>query len=162
VYSRYGPLLVILVLVTAASALAGSFSADDWYYVKLVKPSWTPPAWLFALAGAVAYAFLALSAWAIWQTGHAARRVTLGWWLLLLVLAVAWSALFFGFNRPGWAWSLWSVALAAAVFCFLSFRRISEQAAWLFSPWLAWAAFLWCFNLVSWSLSGGILGRLLA
>jgi len=162
VSSRYGSLAVVLVLVIAASALSASFGAGEWYYLKLVKPSWTPPAWLFGILGALAFTFLALSAWSIWQTGHSARRNALTWWLLLLALAVSWSALFFGLNRTGWAWALATLAMAAAVRCFICFRRISELAGWLLTPWLAWAAFLWCFNLATWSLSGGILGRLLA
>jgi len=161
VNSSYRSLAVVLLLVVAASALAASFGAGEWYYARLVKPSWTPPAWLFGFLGALAFTFLALSAWSIWQTGHSERKSVLTWWLLLLALAVCWSALFFGLNRTGWAWVLATLALAAAVWCFILFRRISEQASWLLAPWLAWAAFVWCFNLASWSLSGGILGRLL-
>lgn len=160
--SRYGSLAVMLLIVIAASAIAGSFTGGEWYYVKLVKPSWTAPAWLFGLIGAIAFASLAVSAWAVWQTGHASRRTALGWGLLLLVLAVSWSALFFGLHRPGWSWALWSLSLGAAGWTFIVFRGVSEQAAWLLGPWLAWAVYLWCFNLASWSMSGGIFGRFLA
>jgi benzodiazapine receptor len=162
VSSRYGSLALLLLIVIAASAIAGAFTGGEWYYVKLVKPSWTAPAWLFGFLGAIASVSLAVSAWTVWLTGHADRRAALGWWLLLLALGVSWSALFFGLNRPGWSWALLSVSLGVAGWTFVLFRRVSEQAAWLLGPWLAWAVYLWSFNLSSWSLSGGILGRLLA
>ena len=161
VIARYGSLAIFLLLVVLAAAAGASFEAGEWYYRALGKPAWTPPPWLFAAAWAAAYLFAALAAWTVWLTGHYDRHKSLAWWLALLVSNVAWSFVFFGLHRPGYAWLASSLALALALYCTIAFRRQSMQAAGLMLPCLLWAAFLWAFNLAAWTLNGGPLARLL-
>ena len=157
--SRYVSLAVLLALVVGASFLAGSFEAGEWYYQKLSRPGWTPTATLFALAWAVFYTLLALAAWSVWAGGHYDRLRALAWWLLLLLLAVGWSLLFFGYNLIGWAWLLLGLTLVVNLLCFRAFLPLARQGALLLLPAFAWLLFLWALNLVMWSSSGGILGR---
>ncbi|MGK2926394.1 MAG: TspO/MBR family protein [Lysobacterales bacterium] len=158
--ARYGSLAVLLLVVVAAAYLAGSFEAGEWYYVKLSKPAWTPPGAVLGAGWAVAYLLMALAAWQVWLGGHYARLGALTW-CLLLVLTVAWSALFFGLHRIGWAWLEMGLALAIALFCVLAFRPLSKQAAWLMVPVLLWLGFIWVWNLVLWTINGGPLARFL-
>ena len=157
--ARYGSLAVLLLVVVAASYLAGSFEAGEWYYLKLGKPAWMPPGALLGVGWAVAHLLMALAAWQIWVSGHYARSGALTWWLLLLVLNVAWSAVFFGLNRIGWACLELGLALAVALFCIRAFHPLSRQAAWLMLPVLLWLLFTWVLNLVLWTLNGGPLAR---
>ena len=99
--ARYGSLAVVLILVVAASWLAGGFDAGEWYYHDLGKPAWTPAPWMIAVAWALVYVFTALAAWLVWLSGHFSRLGALAWWAMLLVLNVAWSGLFFGLHRIG-------------------------------------------------------------
>lgn len=161
-FSRYGSLAVLLLLVVAAAYAASGFEAGAWYYQKLSRPSWTAPGWLFGAASAVLYVLAALAAWQVWLSGHSARLGALAWWVLLLALNVGWSALFFGMHRIGWAWLLPAAAMAAAVMCIRAFRPLAGQSAYLMVPWLLWVTYLWLLNFVMWSLNGGPLGPLLA
>ncbi len=108
--ARYGSLAVVLILVVAASWLAGGFDAGEWYYHDLGKPAWTPAPWMIAVAWALVYVFTALAAWLVWLSGHFSRLGALAWWAMLLVLNVA---------GPGWNWaSRWlSVSCACAPSC---------------------------------------------
>ena len=157
---RYGSLAILLLLAVLAAAAGASYEAGEWYYGALGKPAWTPPSWLFAIAWSVAYLFAATSAWTVWLTGHFERLKTLAWWLVLLVLNVAWSFLFFGLHRPGWAMFAALLAVVMTIYCLVAFRRLSTQAAGLMLPYLLWIVFLAAFNLVAWTLSGGILARI--
>ena len=159
--ARNGALVVLLIVVVAASYLAGSFDAGEWYFVKLNKPAWTPPAVALGIGWAVAWLLLALAAWQVWVSGHYARLGALTWWLLLLVLIVTWSALFFGLNRIGWAWLALGLALVVALFCIRAFHPLSRQAAWLMLPVLIWLGFSWVMNLLLWTINGGLLARFL-
>ncbi len=153
--ARYGSLAIFLLLVVAAAVAGGSFEAGEWYFQKLNKPSWAPPAWLFGPAWAVTYLFMALAAWHVWLTGHYSRLGALIWWGFLLVLNISWFALFFGIHRPGWAWLELSFTMVVAVLCIRAFRLVSRQAAYLMVPYVLWALFIWAFNLAAWSRSGG-------
>jgi benzodiazapine receptor len=153
--ARYGSLAAFLVLVVAASIVAGSFDAGEWYYQKLNKPSWTPPGAVWGAAWAMAYLSLAAAAWQLWLTGHYSRLGALTWWLLLLLMVIAWSPLFFGLHRIGWAWLELSATLGVAVLCYRAFRPLSHPAARLLLPVLLWLLFVWLLNLVLWSTNGG-------
>jgi tryptophan-rich sensory protein len=154
--------LATLLLLTVLTAAAGAiFEAGDWYYIDMTRPSWTPPTWLFAAAWAVAYLFAALAAWNAWLTEHFDRLKAMTWWLVLMVLNVAWSFLFFGIHRPGWAWLAAGLAVVLTLYCLIVFKRLSGQAAGLLLPYLLWMLFIWAFNLAAWTLNGGPLSRLL-
>jgi len=149
-----------LALVVLAAALAGSFEAGDWYY-RMNKPPWTPPAWLFGPLWAVLYLMMAISAWKIWLTGHYNRTGALAWWVIVLVLNVAWSWLFFGLNRIGWAWLESGFLVVVTIFCIKAFWPLSKPAARLMLPLLAWLAFAWVLNLVIWTMNRGFLATVL-
>ena len=149
-------LAVILLLTVLAAAASASFEAGEWYYVKLFKPGWHPPPWMFGPAWAVTYLFAALAAWTAWLSEHYERARAMLWWLALLVLNVVWSFLYFGIHRPGWAWLALGITLIAALFCFRAFWRVSTQSAWLLTPYLLWIVFCWVINLATWTINGGV------
>jgi len=155
-------LAVFLALAVGASFLAGMFEAGEWYYLKLNRPDWTPPAQLFALAWSACYLLLALAGWQVWASGHFDRVRALAWWLVLLLLLVAWSALFFGFNLIGWSWLELGLALVANLLCLRAFMPLNRSGALLLLPAFAWLLFLWVLNLVMWSNNGGFIGHWLA
>ena len=159
--ARYGFLAFFLLLVTGASFIATGFSAAEWYYGSVTRPVWTPPAWLIGFAWAFAWLALALSGWQIWLTGHSSRLSALGGWFVLVVLAIAWSALFFGLHRPGWAWLEVSLLLAATAYFVQRFRAIATDAAKPLGAFLVWVLFLWIWTLSTWTLNGGFLSRFL-
>ena len=160
--ARYLSLAAFLVLVLAAAYLAGSFEAGEWYYQKLSKPWWTPPGVLWGVAWAMAYVLLAAAAWQLWLTDHYARLGALLWWLLLLALTVAWSSLFYGLHRVGWAWLELTATLGVAVLCYRAFLPLSTTAARLLLPVLLWLLFTWLLNFVLWSVNGGPLAWVFA
>jgi tryptophan-rich sensory protein len=102
-----------------------------------------------------------MAAWKIWMTGHYNRIPALGWWGLQLVMNAAWSWLFFGLERPGWAWAEMSILIAVVLLCIRAFSLLSKPAAYLMLPYLAWLIFAWVLNLVIWSMNGGLLSKFL-
>ena len=108
------------------------------WYAGLVKPSWTPPGWLFGPVWSVLYLCMAVAAWLVWRKGNA--LVPLAFFAVQLAFNVAWSWLFFGLHSPGAALIdivlLW-VAITATT---IAFWRRSLVAGLLFLPYLAWAA----------------------
>jgi tryptophan-rich sensory protein len=159
--SRYISLAAFLLLAVAASLAGSSFEAGEWYYVTMNRPPMAPPGWLYAVIWAVVYVLMALAAWRVWMTRHHSRLAALAWWIVLLLLNTGWSMLFFGLNRPGWALPLLVLAAGSAVLCIRAFSRLSGQAAWLMTPYLAWILFILVFNLAVWTVNGGALGRFL-
>lgn len=158
--TRYAWLAVFLLLVIIAAAVAGSFEAGDWYYT-MRKPGWTPPPWVFGLVWSVLYLLMALAMWQVWVSMHNTRVGALVWWLLQLGLNVAWSWLFFGLHRSGWAMAELLVLIGLVILCIRAFFASSRVAAALLMPYLAWLLFAWVLNVSIWMMNGGGLGGLL-
>lgn len=140
-------LIVLCLAVGAIGGWATAQSVTDWY-PTLVKPSWTPPNWLFAPVWTLLYIIMAIAAWLVWRSGNARGALLLFGAQLLLNLA--WSILFFGARSPGLGLAniaiLW-IAIAATIFAFALRSRL---AAFLMVPYLAWVSFASALNASIW------------
>jgi benzodiazapine receptor len=146
-------LAVFLMACFGAAALGGLAtgpSVRDWY-PTIVKPSWTPPSWLFGPVWTLLYAMMGVAGWLVW------RRVgwsgALMWFAAQLLLNATWSPVFFGLHQLGWAFVnivlLW-VAIAGTT---VAFWRVSPVAGWLLVPYLAWVTFASALNFAIWRLN---------
>jgi tryptophan-rich sensory protein len=146
---RLAVLALLLAASAAVAAIGGRWTASsvEAWYPTLLKPAWTPPAWLFGPVWTVLYALMALAAWRVWLAGGwAANRPALSLYAVQLLLNLAWSGIFFGLRAPGWALIeievLW---LAIALTTWLFFRR-DEAAGWLMLPYLLWVTYAAALN----------------
>lgn len=144
-------LLVIAAATFAVAALAAQFRPGEWY-VQLHKPAWTPPDAVFAPVWTLLYAMMALAAWRVWcTTGW--KHAALALYGLQLALNGAWSWLFFGQHRLGWAALeivlLWLLIVATLV----TFWRVRRSAGWLLVPYAAWVGFAVALNAAVWRLN---------
>ncbi len=146
-------LLGWLALCFAASASAVFVATGDWY-VRLNKPPWNPPAWVFGPAWTLLYILMALAAWLVWREGGwRAQGRALRLFLLQWSLNALWTPLFFGLHRPGLAFAeiiLLGLAIAATLW---SFWRVRKLAGVLLLPYLAWVSFAAALNFAIWRLN---------
>jgi tryptophan-rich sensory protein len=149
-------LIVLLVICFAAAGIGGAVTTPKiaTWYAALAKPNWNPPNWIFGPVWSVLYLCMAIAAWLVWRQGGLAGAATpLALFAVQLVLNLAWSWLFFGFQNPGLAFVdivlLWA-AIAATMVAFWSRSAI---AGILFVPYLAWVSFAAILNFVVWRLN---------
>jgi benzodiazapine receptor len=122
------------------------------WYEGLSKPNWTPPNWLFAPVWTILYVAMGVAAWLVWRrSSFTAAPMQL--FLLQLLLNVAWSAVFFRFRSPGWAFieivALWCAILLTAI----TFGRTAPAAGWLMIPYLLWVSYAAALNFAIWRLN---------
>lgn len=154
--------LTLVLLIVGCLAVAGAggaltrASVDSWY-ATLVKPSLTPPNWVFAPVWTVLYVLMAVSAWLVLRAqGLAAAATQMSLFLVQLCLNLLWSALFFGLQMPGLALVEILFLLAAILATALAFRPVSHTAFLLLLPYLAWVSFAAFLNLRIWQLNGRV------
>ena len=145
-------ILAFAAAVLAAAAFGAQFEPGGWY-AALAKPAWTPPAWVFAPVWTVLYVLIALAGWLAWRAD--AGRAAIGAWIVGLALNGAWSWLFFGLHRIGWALADISLLIATIALFITATWRTSRAAALLFVPYLAWVSFAAALNLAIWRLNAG-------
>ena len=153
---RFVPLLVLMAATLGAGALGGLFTspAIPGWYAGLEKPSFNPPAAVFAPVWTTLYVLMAVAAWLVWERVRRMDAAMVAF-ALQLALNVGWSWIFFGLRQPGWAFAeilvLWA---AIAVTMGLFFQR-SRVAGWLLAPYLAWVTFAAVLNFAIWRLNQG-------
>ncbi len=120
-------LVVLLAIVYAVAGIGGSVTGPavrEWY-PSLVRPSFTPPSWLFGPVWTILYTLMAVAAWIVLRNAEKRQsKVPMILFGVQLALNLTWSVLFFGLRRPDLGMAdivlLW-LAIAATM---LSFWRV--------------------------------------
>jgi len=135
--------LLFFVLIMFGVSLSGMhFQPGEWY-AHLVKPSWTPPNWLFPVVWSVLYLMIAVAGWLIFSESNRTLKIL---WIIQLVLNGLWSWIFFGMHstRLGFI-DILAMFLSIAILLALS-RKTSRAVTWLMAPYLVWVGYAASLN----------------
>jgi tryptophan-rich sensory protein len=141
-------------LVGVVSGLASVGGTRDWYDT-LVKPSFTPPSWVFGPAWTLLYLMMGISLYLVWRKGlsQPGVKAALVVFLVQMVLNGIWSPVFFGMHALGLALVdillLWC-AIGLTIYVFF---RQSKTAGLLLLPYWAWVTFATVLNYSFWNLN---------
>ncbi|MBE2214196.1 MAG: tryptophan-rich sensory protein [Opitutaceae bacterium] len=150
---RILPLVGWVALAFSASITAVFVSTEGWY-AALNKPTWNPPPWLFGPVWSTLYVAMGVSAWLVWrQGGWSQQRHRLTLFLVQWALNALWTPLFFGLHQIGLALADIIVLWLAIVATIASFARVSQVAAALLVPYLAWVSFATFLTFTIWRLN---------
>ncbi|MCB1519079.1 MAG: tryptophan-rich sensory protein [Hyphomicrobiaceae bacterium] len=139
--------LIPFFAAVIAIAVSGAVFMPGPWYKALDKPSWTPPDWLFGPAWTLLYIAIAVAGWLVWREDG--FRLPLFIWAANLVFNGAWSWLMFGRHRIGLA-LVDAILMLVTIVAFIAVAwPVSETAALLFIPYLAWVLFATALN---WSI----------
>lgn len=118
------------------------------WYATLVKPSWTPPPFVFPIAWTTLYILMAVSLWRLWDRAlpSPGRTSAIIWFLIQLALNAAWSPVFFGWHGIKGALVIIVALLVAIAMTIVAALRVDRPAAWLLAPYLAWVAYAATLN----------------
>ncbi len=138
------PLIVLLGSLSARSA--GPTDANPWF-MALVKPAIYPPALVFGIVWPVLYAMLGIALALVWHArGAQFRGLAIALFFLHFSANLAWSPLFFRFQRIEEAFWLIVTMFGLALLTALCFATVRRMAAVLLLPYLAWLAFAGLLN----------------
>jgi len=153
--------IIIYFLSLLVSLLAGWLGAfftkpaiADWYAL-LIKPSLTPPAWVFAPAWTTLFILIGLSLALVLTTDNRLRLkqsalvVFAGQWLL----NVSWSVVFFGLRSISWGLVIILVLWLLIINLIYRFSAINKLAGLLLWPYLLWVSFATYLNFSLWLLN---------
>lgn len=134
--------IVIIAIVVIAASSGALFKPGEWYET-LNKPSWTPPKWAFPVVWSLLYIGIAYAGWRIWTL--AGWSLPLAFWTCQIIANAVWSWLFFGRRRMDLALADIAVLWLSILGFMITVWPVSQAAALVFAPYLAWvstAAFL--------------------
>lgn len=126
----------IFLLVSAAAASTGMFFKPGEWYRSLVKPSFTPPDWLFPVAWTIIYLLLAWAGYRL--TLIPGSQEVLALWAAQIALNTLWTPVFFGAQRVFAGMVilvlLWLVVAAMVVLAL----RLDVITGLILFPYLVW------------------------
>lgn len=149
--------LICIIICESAGVIGSIFTttAIPGWYATLVKPSFTPPNWVFAPVWTSLYLLMGISAFLVWRKGLDNHLVNSGLriFILQLILNTLWSFLFFGLKSP--LLGLIEIVLLwiAIVLTILNFFRVSKLAGILLLPYILWVSFAAILNFSLWRLN---------
>ncbi|MCG8539380.1 MAG: tryptophan-rich sensory protein [Clostridia bacterium] len=149
--------LVVSIFIALSVGLLSSYFVMSTFeeYVELIKPSFAPPASVFAPVWTVLYTLMGIASYRIWMYGTEREdvRSALFYYGLQLFFNFLWTIIFFGLGLRGLAYLEIILLLILIIVTTVRFYRIDEIAGYLFIPYVLWVAFASVVNLSIWLLN---------
>lgn len=135
--------LMISIIVCLLAGMIGSFfttpSIATWY-ASLIKPSFSPPNWVFAPVWTTLFILMGLSLYLVWSRGLKKVKLEITIFGVQLILNIIWSVLFFGLRSPLYAFVEIIVLWLAILIIIIKFYKVSKNAAYLLIPYILWVS----------------------
>ncbi|MFC1682084.1 TspO/MBR family protein [Nanoarchaeota archaeon] len=143
---NYKVLILSLIIVYGVAFLGSLFTdTTDWY--ESVKPSLTPPSYVFPIVWNILFFLIAISLYLAWTKSNKKQKSKIA--LLFginLFLNLLWSFLFFGLHQPLLAFIELILLWFSIIAMILVVRKINKTSAWLLTPYLLWVTFAGVLN----------------
>tara|TARA_B100000424_G_C22729856_1_gene395814 strand:+ start:88 stop:471 length:384 start_codon:yes stop_codon:yes gene_type:complete len=111
---------------------------NEWYN-NLVKPSWTPPSWVFGVIWPILYILMFISFLLVYLSKKCfpyCNAITL--FLLQLFFNIIWTSLFFKLKKPFIALLDLIFIIIFTIYTFFEFKKINIIASLLLIPYILW------------------------
>lgn len=146
--------LIVCLLIVYAVAFIGSLftsSAVNSLWYETIKPSITPPNWIFPVVWNVLFFLISLSLYFSWinsKSKNQKKKVAFAFGLNF-ILNIFWSLLYFGLRNPLYSFIEIFFLLASIIYLFYVSYKIDRKAGWLVVPYLVWVSFAIILNYLS-------------
>lgn len=151
------PLLILLIaLVEFGGFLSGFLSGSgSSMYLELVKPSFSPPGWVFPIVWTILYFLMAVALYRIlvWRSWGKPVGKAIVFFVIQLLLNYLWSIIFFRFQLYGVAFLELLLLLFFIIITTIEFAKHDGKAAGLMLPYILWVSFAGLLNYTIWMLN---------
>ncbi len=143
---KYRPYIISFIITFAAAGLGGLVTYLNLdRYDTLIKPPFSPPAFLFPVVWTILFAAMAFSAARIYTKTGTLKSPAMYIYAAQLFLNLGWSVIFFGLRAYLfafiWLLILWGAVLAMIII-FYDKDRLSSVINIPYLIWLSFAAYL--------------------
>jgi tryptophan-rich sensory protein len=144
--------IVCLAIVYAFAFVGSSFSSksvnSSWY--ESIKPSITPPNYVFTIVWNILFFLIGLSLFFAWNSSSLEGKNLVAFIFgINLLLNVAWSFLYFGLHNIMWALVDLIFIWITTLIMILALWRINKFSSVLLIPYFLWLSFAFVLNYLS-------------
>ena len=118
---------------------------EPWY-TTIVKPSYTPPDWIFAPVWVSLYLLMGYAAWLMWSSKKNTQKI-LNIYFIHLIINASWSVTFFAFHQILVSLIIIGLIIIFVIWLIKLYHPINKISAFLMLPYFAWLGFAFSLNL---------------
>ena len=117
---------------------------EPWYS-ELVKPSFSPPDWIFAPVWITLYLLMGFAIWLIWLNPKKTQKIFTIYFTHLFINA-SWSITFFAFHQVLASLLIIALIIFLVIWLVKLYYPINKTSAILMLPYIAWLGFAFSLN----------------
>ena len=139
---------ILFGLITFSASVIGSIVTIEFkepWYSLLIKPSYNPPAWIFAPVWSTLYLMMTIAIWKFWHSQN--RDIsTVYIYFIHIIFNTTWSVIFFVFHKMVFALAVLFFIILLIIVLMLRFRRVNMLSFYIMIPYLLWCCFALILN----------------
>jgi len=140
-------LVVSLVVVYLVAFMGSLFTNADTSWYEAIKPSITPPNWVFPVVWNILFFLIALSLYFAWTNSDKDQKSSIvRVFAVNLLLNILWSLFFFGLRLPTLAFFELILLWSSIIYMVIVLLDIEKKSAYLLLPYLIWVTFAGILN----------------
>lgn len=139
-------LIISILIPIAIGSLSALFSNNMSSYATLVKPTLSPPSFIFPIVWTILFILMGISSYIIYKSEDSNRNKALFIYGLQLIFNFFWSIIFFGFSQFFFALIWLIILIVIIIFMIVNFYKVSPISAYLQIPYLIWCLFATYLN----------------
>lgn len=141
--------IICIVIVFAVAGIGSLFTAGnssgDWY--DSIKPSITPPGFVFPIVWNILFFLISLSLYFAWQSSDKKQKTNIAIVFgINFILNIFWSYLYFYLRRPNFAFIEIFFLLLSIISMIVVTWKIDKKSSYLLIPYLLWVSFATILN----------------
>lgn len=145
-------LIISLIIVYAVAFLGSLFTSNavksDWY--QSVRPSITPPNYVFPIVWNILFLLIALSLYFAWVNSTKKQKNSISLlYGINFILNILWSVFYFGMRSPSAAFCIIILLWVSILSLILFTKKITKTSSYLLIPYILWVSFAIVLNYFS-------------
>ncbi len=139
---------ILFFVITYTASLIGGLATinfkEPWYSL-IIRPSFSPPDWVFAPVWTTLYFMMTLAVWLFWHgTNRDIKTVCI--YFIHIIVNTTWSITFFVFHQIAISILVLIILITLIIILIRNFKRVNLMSSYLMIPYLLWCCFALVLN----------------
>ena len=139
---------ILFFIITYSASLIGGLATinfkEPWYSL-IIRPSFSPPDWVFAPVWTTLYFMMTLAVWLFWHSTNRDMK-TVYIYFIHIIVNTTWSITFFVFHQIAISILVLIILIALIIILIKNFKRVNLLSSYLMIPYLLWCCFALVLN----------------
>ena len=139
---------IFFFIITFSASLIGGLATinfkEPWYSL-IIRPSFSPPDWVFAPVWTTLYFMMTLAVWLFWHSTNRDMK-TVYIYFIHIIVNTTWSITFFVFHQIAISILILIILITLIIILIKNFKRVNLISSYLMIPYLLWCCFALVLN----------------